>query len=75
MEERIIKLLSEKTITYRYWEDYFDYCMKSDNIELINAIINANVFSFSNNIDEIIIIKKNLLQARVERLEKIEKNK
>ena len=68
MEERIIKLLSEKTITYRYWEDYFDYCMKSDNIELINVILNANVIILNDANKELFEIKKCLLSARMDNL-------
>ena len=49
MEERIIKDLQNNNITYTYWDQYYNYCYKTENIDLINAVINANVITLSDN--------------------------
>lgn len=68
MEERIIKDLKNNNITYTYWDQYYNYCYKTENIDLINAVINANVITLSDNYKNQVILKKMLLEERLNRL-------
>lgn len=71
MEERIIKDLKNNNITYTYWDQYYNYCYKTENIDLINAVINANVITLSDNCKNQVILKKMLLEERLNRLNNI----
>ena len=71
IDNKIIKGLRSEVITFLLWDELFDSCYRTKNIELIEKVRNAEVVCLTDAEKTLLSIKKDQLQVRIEELTEI----